>query len=196
MRSAPGTRADSTILFGRLRSPPKPPPTKPLRTLVTWKISGSSSNNRRCASSIAASSSLRSEHGDVVALEHRRVRIAREPLGVLEHAELPTARAACTSVDGELPLRLRRDQPPEVRQAPRDRDRRRLRRSLDARKRTLERHACFAQRRRCLGHAQPRRDHAMVERRHEKLDSVVDHRLRVRQEMLLDGLLRRVELRA
>ena len=116
-------RTEGHLVREARRPPPKPPPTKPFRTLVIQSIPAD-----RRATSLA--SSIASRDRRYAAARRRRyprassVRITREPLGVLEHAEPADRDAARTSVDGELPLRLRRDQPPEVRQAPRDRDRR------------------------------------------------------------------------
>ena len=59
IRSAPGTPAAVAICFGRLFAPSKPPPTNPLRMLVTRKMPSSSSNSVFAPSSMWSRRSLR-----------------------------------------------------------------------------------------------------------------------------------------
>jgi hypothetical protein len=109
------------------------------------------------------------EDGDIVVLEDRLRRIAREADRVEQ------SRLACTAVERKVRLGLARDVVAEVRQPPTDRDaepgrRRGIEAALELHERVLE----LAGRLPWIGRGDVRGHEAVVARRHDDLDVVVD----------------------
>ena len=125
---------------------------------------------------------------DVVGLEDRRVRVAREALRVLERRHRPVGTGGCAPVDRKMLLGRPRNHPAEVGQPPRDGDRKtrraRLVPSLERAERLLEHPLRLAEVTASF-HGKPAGDHLMVKRRLHHLDALVGDRLHPREQVLL-----------
>ncbi len=109
IRSAPGTPAAVAICFGRLFAPWNPPPTNPLRMLVTRKMSSSSVEQRLRSIRDVVEAVAPQEDRDVVLLETRPGRVAGEADRVGECANGLLLGSRRALVDGQVSRRLPRD---------------------------------------------------------------------------------------
>ena len=155
------------------------PPTNPRRRLVTCRrpLLG----RRSSASSMWARRSLRSRIATSLRLEHRALRVAREAAGVEQRG------LAGPPVERQVRTGRSRDEPPEVRQAPRDGDaepggRRRVV-GVEPGEQVLERAARVGEV--AAVDEEARRHDLVVQRRHEHLDPVLAHDADALEEMLL-----------
>ena len=129
------------------------------------------------------------EDGEVVSLEHRPGRVAREANRVLQRQHLTSPGRGRADVDREVPIRGRGDVPLEIRQPPGDGETEPCRGRriflLEAGEGALERGACVEEVATRRLDREPRRHHLVVQRRHEHLDLVVHHHAHAVEEMLL-----------
>jgi hypothetical protein len=131
------------------------------------------------------------EDGDVVPLECGRLRVAREPHGLLEHPHLAAPGGRGPPVDRDRAAGLGGDEAVEVREAPGDRDaeaggRHRVV-GLERAERGLERAAGVALRRGLRLRQHSGGDDPVMERRHDHLHAVVAHDREAGEDVLLDG---------
>jgi hypothetical protein len=129
------------------------------------------------------------EHRDVVSIQDRLGRIARKADRVDEHAHRCSLRPRGASIDGQVVVGEAWYVSAEVRQPPRhghaepggsSRET-----ALELPERVLERRLGVSEVGGSRLDSQPRRHHAVVERRHDDLDRVVEDQLCAVEQMLL-----------
>ncbi len=160
IRSAPWIPAALAICFGSPGPPENPPPLKTLADARQLEQAVCVREQRAGRVGDVLPLVAPEKERDVVGLEDRRVRVAREALRVLERRHRPLGAGGCAPIDRKMPLGRPRNQPAEVGQPPRDGDRKagraRLVPRLERAERLLERPLRLAEVTASL-HGKPRR---------------------------------------